>query len=258
RKPARPAPGPTPVPAPPAAVPVPIGGTPIPAPIRNPVGFAAGGGTLWFVNHDPAPDGHLYKANPATGDLLASFDLPLETVSHPWSTAFDGERVWVAGMTSELAALDPKTGRLLKTLRLPEATRPDAPASATGFDPEFPYSITDLAADSGSLWVLARQKAGAGILRIDPSDGRTLSFVPAPEDSTWLAQADGSLWVRTRQRNAEGVIVRLDPLSGRVLETRSLPDEARFLSGLESDGSGGFLVTDNRTRRVVRLEPKRP
>ena len=196
-------------------------------------------------------------------------DAPVAGVSH------DGRHVWAA-LGARLVAIDPDSGRTVRTLERPG----DA---GTAFDGTHLYQIAE-----------------ARIDRIDPDSGKVLHSIPAPSEGrdSGLAWAEGTLWVgeyrerRIHQIDPEtGAVLRtlasdrfvtgvtwvddalwhgtwegedselrrIDPADGTVLERLRLP-EGIFVSGLESDGHGLFWCGggDSGRLRAVRRADAAP
>lgn len=166
--------------------------------------------------------------------------------------SYDGTRVWAAA-GSQLLALDPATGQVMRTLQ-------HASDAGTAFDGK-------------NLWQIAESR----IDKIDPETGQVLASIPAPGggNDSGLAWAEGSLWVgnyrgrrihqidpatgaiqRTIESNSfvtgvtwvdgelwhgtwegdQSDVRRIDPHSGEVLERLEMPPGIG-VSGLESDGA---------------------
>jgi hypothetical protein len=94
----------------------------------------------------------------------------------------------------------------------------------------FPYG---LAVDGGAMWVLSgRGNPGSGLdrtgrlRRLDQRTGKVTATTPLPEVdvgrvkvAVGLAHGDGAVWVAglsTRGLHAGGILLRVDPASGRV------------------------------------------
>ena len=180
-------------------------------------------------------------------EILSEYG-PFPGADHVHGVSYDGQNVWIAVGNRLLAiAPDGTPGRSL-------AVRAEA---GTAFDGRHLYQI-----------------AGGRIQKVDPSTGEVVAIVPAPANTDYagLTWAEGALWVAEYQGRrihkldpetgrvvrtvpsdrlvtgvtfAEGGAVedgqaeirRVDPSSGEVLESLTLPEGA-FISGLESDGHG--------------------
>lgn len=181
---------------------------------------------------------------------------PFTDVEEVHGVTWDGENVWFA-TTGKLLALDPQSGRTLRTLDV-------AAHAGTAFDGEHLYQIAE-----------------DRIQKIDPRSGRVLSTIPAPGggNDSGMTWAEGSLWVgqyrerkihqidpdtgnilRTIESNRfvtgvtwvddelwhgtwegdESELRRIDPQSGEVLQSLRMP-EGVGVSGLESDGGERFF-----------------
>jgi streptogramin lyase len=109
--------------------------------------------------------------------------------------------VWLA-VGGLVLRVDPASGRALV---VPEVDR-GAP-------------VVDLTAGAGAVWAVT---GSAGLLRIDPGTARLTAPNPGPV-SAIAAGADGVWAVCCQGRGPRGRVARLDPASGRVIDTVGLP-----------------------------------
>jgi glutamine cyclotransferase len=169
--------------------------------------------------------------------------------------------------------MDPASGETVRTL--------DVPAHAgTAFDGRHLFQIS-----------------GDSIRKVDPTSGRVIASVPAPDGgASGMAWAEGSLWVgqhRNRKihqvdpetgailrtiesnrfvtgvtwaggdlwhgtwENDESELRRIDPQTGEVLEKLDMPP-GMAVSGLESDGGDMFFCGGGNSGKVRSVRrPKR-
>ncbi len=109
-----------------------------------------------------------------------------------------GERgVWVAGDPNDRALwrIDPATGRLAATIRLPVAP-------------------TDVAVGAGAVWVTS--ELDDTLSRIDPSTNEVTGTIAAGKGASGVAVGAGSVWVADAVAHA---VSRIDPRTLRVIRT---------------------------------------
>ena len=125
----------------------------------------------------------------------------LATSSQVDAMAVTRRAVWLA-VGGLVLRVDPASGRALV---VPEVDR-GAP-------------VVDLTAGAGAVWAVT---SSAGLLRIDPGTARLTAPNPGPV-SAIAAGADGVWAVCCQGRGPRGRVARLDPASGRVIDTVGLP-----------------------------------
>jgi hypothetical protein len=146
-----------------------------------------------------------------------------------WTAAFEDRRVWRVPLAS---------GRARAITRVP--------GHAYG-----------LAADNGAVWVLtALAEPGSGgdgsgrLRRLDPGTGAVTAATPLPDldfgrdgVAIGLAVGGGAVWLAgpySRRSEASGVLLRVDPVSGRV--TGWLRDPRWFFQDVLAAGPRGAWV----------------
>ena len=179
------------------------------------------GGRLWL-----ASGRYLLHVIPDSGRVFDDF----ETFPEIGGLAFDGRHVWQRSR-GRLEQLDVRTGL---------ARRQVAP----GFE-----SVVGIACIESDLLVLhasGRRLARIGVRQHAFGDEAVVLGESEPFTSqAWgLAWAGGDLWSATA-----GALVRIDPLSARVLERLALPDGVRVLD-LTADDEGRLWCVDGETRTV--------
>jgi YVTN family beta-propeller protein len=125
--------------------------------------------------------------------------------------------VWVTGdmVDRRVWRLEPRTGRILATIRLPVAPR-------------------TIAAGSGGVWITA--PIDDVVVRIDPATNRVADRIPVGRGASGVAVGGGAVWVTN---SIDGTVSRIDPVSRRVTDTVTV-------GGLPRDvvvGAGGVWVT---------------
>lgn len=164
----------------------------IKAPGPDPTGLTWDGAYLWNAD---AEEAKIYKLDPNTGQVVASFDSP---GLWPEGLAWDGRYLWNADADELLICkLDPSSGKAASCFGIP------------GVDP------TGLAWDGTYLWNADLGEEEPKIYKLNPATGRVVASFPAPGFApTGLAFGGGYLWM------ADGIeprIYKLDPADGRVV-----------------------------------------
>jgi streptogramin lyase len=191
-------------------------------------------GSVWAVD----PSGQLLRLDPATHEVLNSFDVPAGT-----NVGADGTTLWVDD-DANLIRIDPKTGRQLASipLRTPagdqfiayDAALAGPYAWLIGIDGllriDLRRNVVDrfIALDTAglsrggftqgdTLWLLARNDR---LLRFDARTGARRSSIPV----TWPASAimDAEHGVAVTWSRQTGRIARVDVTSGRELWAQEL------------------------------------
>lgn len=181
---------------------------------------------------------------------------PFAGVTSVAGVTFDGERVWFAS-GEKLNALDPESGATVRSLDL-------AARAGTAFDGQSLYQLDDdrirkldpmsgevqatipapegggsgLAWAEGSLWV--GQYRGRKIFQLDPATGAILRTIESDRFVTGVTWSQGELWHGASDGEASA-LRRVDQRTGDVVEELAMPSGA-FVSGLETDGHGGFFA----------------
>lgn len=173
------------------------------------------GGVTFDGQHVWAAVGdRLQSIDPATGQAGRAID-----VSADAGSAFDGKHLYQIA-DSRIQKIDAATGRVIATI----------PAPGNGGD-------SGLAWADGVLWVgVYRERK---IHQIDAETGRILRTIDSNRFVTGVTWTQGELWHATWEGD-ESELRRVDPKSGDVLESLQLP-AGITVSGLESDGQGGFF-----------------
>jgi streptogramin lyase len=134
-------------------------------------------------------------AGPSHISRLVATSSPVDAI------AVTRQAVWLA-VGGLVLRVDPATGRALVV-----------PEVDTG------APVVDLTAGAGAVWAVT---SSAGLLRIDPGTARLTAPNPGPV-SAIAAGADGVWAVCCQGRGPRGRVARLDPASGRVIDTIGLP-----------------------------------
>ena len=172
-------------------------------------GVTYDGQRVWFAAGDK-----LIAFDPESGKPLRS----IEVAAHA-GTAFDGRHLYQIA-EDRIQKIDPATGRVLATI----------PAPGAGGN-------SGLAWAEGALWV--GQYRDRKIYQIDPETGAILRTIESNRFVTGVTWVDGELWHGTWEGD-ESDLRRVDPQTGRVLETLKMPPGV-LVSGLESNGGDQFF-----------------
>jgi ABC-type transport system substrate-binding protein/class 3 adenylate cyclase/tRNA A-37 threonylcarbamoyl transferase component Bud32 len=158
-------------------------------------------GAVWMTWNDGAKP-ELIRFDAQFGRIAARIALPTQTdassANQAEGVALTPDAVWVAfGVPKRLARIDPRTNKITRTVKLPDADS---------------WNDTLLAAGDGQLWAIDR--TGRRLVRVDPETGEVLAsgkihdgFI---EDA---AVVGGSLWLPVEddagvwQVNKTGAIV---------------------------------------------------
>jgi len=194
-----------------------------PFPVERVHGLTHDGTHVWFAHGKK-----IARMNPETGAIEKEVEVAAEA-----GTAFDGEHLYQIG-EDKIRKVDPKTGRVLATLATPGMTNDNS----------------GLAWEAGTLWV--GQFKGRAIHQIDATTGKLLKTLRTDRFVTGVSFVDGDLWHGTWEEETSE-LCRVDPATGRVLETLEMPDGG--VSGLEAKGD---LLFCGAIRTPVVRAVKRP
>jgi glutamine cyclotransferase len=181
-------------------------------------GVTHDGEKIWIAAGD-----RLNAIDPESGKTLRSLDIPAHA-----GTAFDGRHLFQIA-EDRIQKIDPETGRVLSSI----------PAPGGGGD-------SGLAWAEGTLWV--GQHRDRKIHQVDPETGAVLRTIASNRFVTGVTFVDGELWHATWEAE-ESELRRLDPRSGKVLESLEMPPGIG-VSGLESDGGDRFFCGGGASGKV--------
>src|ERR1700733_686295 len=189
-------------------------------------GVTYDGQQVWFASGDK-----LNALDPASGQTLRS----IEVAAHA-GTAFDGEYLFQLA-EDRIQKIDPQTGRTLATI----------PAPGGGGDSGLTWA-------EGTLWV--GNHRGRKIHQVDPETGAVLRTIESDRFVTGVTWVEGELWHATWENDASE-LRRVDPVSGKVLESLEMPAGVN-VSGLECDGGEQFFCGGGATGKIGAVRrPKR-
>lgn len=221
-------------------------------PVRDVASHVRAGddGTAWVVRLEPSPGDEELLQVDAAGAVTRTIPLPaIETGGRVEAMLVAGGAVWVADSAGRLLRVDTTSGQV-RTIPTTRWLQP----------------VVGLAAAGGGIWVAFRH----GLQRLDPADGRVTLQVSDPalrqvNSAESLAGGAGALWIAGVGDEMSDRLLRLDPVSGRVLaslELRRAVWEARRRSVVAADertvvvrrGPGLFLVAGDGSRVRAYLE----
>jgi len=202
---------------------------PLEAGILTSVGsIAFDGKVLWACNGCNNAN-VLWKLNPMTGAAIGK--LVVGNCLWMKGLAWDGKYFWLCAVMSgtsryTISALDPETGRLVKSLNGPE-------------DMEAVYG---LAFGDGYLWMLgSRIGQLQRVAKLELSSGAVVASWELPKVvalAHGLEYLDGALWLA-----GEGgrKVFKLNPADGTVLGSFATPSDGRSVHGLAKSGTAGQM-----------------
>jgi DNA-binding beta-propeller fold protein YncE/tRNA A-37 threonylcarbamoyl transferase component Bud32 len=197
-----------------------MGGNPFPSPLPGSLSgygsprVAAGPSGVWVAR----PDGEVGRFDVDAGKIVAPLLITRthdETqASYLSAIAVSADGVWVVGdpVDPRLWRIDPATGRLVATIRLP-------------------FAPTDVAVGDGAVWVTS--ELDDMLERIDPSTNRVTATIRVGRGAGAVAVGAGAVWVADEVDRA---ISRVDPRATRITATIKLD-----LTPVDVDVANGVL-----------------
>jgi YVTN family beta-propeller protein len=172
----------------------------------GPVDVVAAEGAVWVAN---AAQSTVSRIDPASNTVTRTTPVG----RNPVRLAAGFGSIWVANQTGQtVSRLDVRTGQLQATIPI------------TGHS-----SADDLAVGAGMVWV----RSGNRLLPLDPATNTMTDRTGDWEvGGGGTAVVDGLLWLSGTTRTGAGQIVRVDPLTSRVIDRFATPgDGALAVSG---------------------------
>ena len=188
------------------------------------LGFDAGYGSLWAGGCD---DPAIWRIEPATGEVLATIDVPVTGIEEEGSVAAGEGGVWVISTEHQLVKIDPTSNTVAGTWNLP------AGAAA-------------VRAGLGSLWVTVSD--ANQLLKIDPSDPTRQTAVSVGAYPRFLTVGGDAVWVMNQH---DGSISRVSA-AGTVLGTTRIADR---IEGGDIAFGGGSVWVQPGGQLLVQLDP---
>ena len=188
------------------------------------LGFDAGYDSLWAGGCD---DPAIWRIEPATGEVLATIDLPVAAIEEEGSVAAGEGGVWVVSTEHQLIKIDPTSNTVAGTWNLP------AGAAA-------------VRAGLGSLWVTVSD--ANQLLMIDPSDPTRQTAIPVGAYPRFLTVGGDAVWVMNQH---DGSISWVSA-AGTVLGTTRIADR---IEGGDIAFGGGSVWVQPGGQLLVQLDP---
>ncbi len=182
--------------------------------------------------------------------------------------------VGVCSDPSTVLRIDPSTGKVLATVKLPGAVLEEEGSLAAGMgavwavttgpdkklikiDPStnqvaktFPITgdAAAVRAGLGGLWLT--DPGAWELLRLDPRTGRTIATVQTGAEPRFFAVGEGGVWV---QNNGDGTVTRVDPATNR--KTATIRVDEGSVSGGDLAVGGGFVWARVTGSLVAKIDP---
>jgi ABC-type branched-subunit amino acid transport system substrate-binding protein len=200
-----------------------------------PSNVAVGEGAVWVLS---AEDGTVSRIDPRTRAVRR-----FRTRGVPTDIAAGGGALWIGNgggrsggnYTVSISRVDPRTGAITHTVRLPDKT-------GGAFTAFFNWGFADIAVGAGAVWAIDPDHT---VSRIDLDTGRLAATFDVTADRI-AAGREGVWFVR------EDAVTRIDPRTNRVAETIRLPTRSTSAIAV---GAGKVWVTADQEGVVWRIEP---
>jgi ABC-type branched-subunit amino acid transport system substrate-binding protein/DNA-binding beta-propeller fold protein YncE len=202
-----------------------------------PSNIAVGEGAVWVLN---TQNKTVSRIDPKTKVVTKRFTMP----GFPTDIAAGQGAVWVGnsarssignGFTASISRVDPQTGKVTHTEKLPDRT--GAGALAT-----FNWGVPDIAPAQGAVWA---KNPDATVSRLDAETGRLVATIDV--DANLIAAGPGGVWVD----DGDGVR-RVNTRTNRL--GRRIPVATADLSSM-AVGAGKIWGTDDQQGVVWRIDP---
>jgi len=201
--------------------------------VPSPSNMTSGDGLLWVIS-----GGSILQIDPQTNQLIGD---PIQPGIQMEDIAFGNGALWVTTVasgdlgassdTDAVSRIDPKTGKVLSTVKVPRA----------------PMS---LAFTSEAVWVVNFGMDGDIVIRIDPQTNQLIGEpIQTGRAPLSLAVGEGSVWVANHDANT---ITRIDLATNQVLANITVPSEPHRVAY----GEGAVWVANWHINSVTRIDPQ--
>jgi YVTN family beta-propeller protein len=202
-----------------------------------PSNIAVGEGAVWVLN---TQNKTVSRIDPKTKAVTKRFTMP----GVPTDIAAGEGAVWVgnaadtgsgSGWTASISRVDPRTGKVTHTVKLPDRTGRGALAN-------FNWGVPGIAPGGGAVWA---RNPDATVSRLDAKTGRLAATIDV--DANLIAAGQGGVWVD----DGEGVR-RVNTRTNRL--GRRIPVATADLGSM-AVGAGKVWGTDDQQGVVWRIDP---
>jgi ABC-type branched-subunit amino acid transport system substrate-binding protein/DNA-binding beta-propeller fold protein YncE len=201
-----------------------------------PSNVAVGEGAVWVLSSE---DRTLSRIDPATKAVTAR----LSTRGIATDIAAGAGAVWIGNgggpyggnITVSISRMDPRTGRVTHTAKLPNGT-------AGSYSAPFNWGFANIAIGAGAVWAKDPDNT---IARIDPRTGRVVATIPV--EAHGIAAGREGVWIL---RGSD--VVRIDPRTNRLGQSITLGTPAPTAIAV---GGGKVWVSAEQEGVVWRVDP---
>ena len=187
-------------------------------------GIAFDGTYLRVIRYVYSPSAstlYLGKIDPANGAWLGEIEIKGWEGQYAKALDWDGQYLWfVEYYDQEVTAIDPVSGQVVKTLKLPP-------------NGQYKWQPDSVTVGEGCLWVPG--KPGTRLGKVNPSTGAIIGDLPYPFFSDSLEYFRGALWTEVNTN-----ICKLDPGTGQKLDSFPSPAQVNtFVKSIQDMSEGG-------------------
>jgi len=201
--------------------------------VPSPSSMTSGDGFLWAIS-----GGSILRIDPQTNQVVGD---PIQPGIQMEDIAFGDDALWVTTVasgdlgapsdTDAVSRIDPETGEVLATVKVPRA----------------PMSV---AFTSEAVWVVNFGAGGDSVIRIDPQTNQLLGDpIRTGSAPLSLAIGDGSVWVADHDAHT---ITRIDATTDQVIANITVPSEPHRVAF----GEGNVWVANWHINSVTRIDPQ--
>ena len=205
-----------------------------------PSNIAVGEGSAWMLNTEADT---ISRIDPRTGDVVKVF----RAGARPSDLAVGAGALWVGSrgtgwpnVTARLSRVDPESGAITRTVRLPAGTGDGTGPPSTGYP--------RVAVGAGAVWASNPDET---VSRIDPATGRLVARIDVGVPQSAIAAGAEGVWFLNWENRA---VTSIDPSTNQVGEEIVL--DSPFLQAI-AVGAGSVWVTSPQDGRLWRIEPGR-
>src|SRR6266498_624811 len=201
--------------------------------VPSPSNMTSGDGLLWVISGSS-----ILRIDPQTNQMIGD---PIQPGIQMENIAFGDGALWVTTVasgdlgapsdTDAVSRVDPKTGKVLSTVKVPRA----------------PMSV---AFTSEAVWVVNFGTDGDTVIRIDTQTNQLIGEpIQTGRAPLSLAVGGGSVWVANHDAHT---ITRIDLATDKVLANITVPSEPHRVAY----GEGAVWVANWHINSVTRIDPQ--